>query len=227
MSDKEQVFQRFDLNQRVQHIVLFVCLILLSLTGLALKFHNTWLGRLLMKLEGGDEVRGLIHRIAALVFIGFCFFHIFYFIFNRRGHEELMSIKPKRKDFKDFINSFKFNMGLLKKRPLYGRFSYKEKFQYWGVALGSILMIITGIILWSGTSFMNLLPKWALDLTLIIHGYEGVLLFILLFLWHIYNVHLSPDVFPMSKIWLTGKISPEEMKKNHPLEYKEITDREK
>ncbi|MFQ6082646.1 MAG: formate dehydrogenase subunit gamma [Candidatus Aminicenantia bacterium] len=227
MKDKKNEIQRFDLNQRIQHIILFLCLIVLSLTGLALRFYDTWFGRLLMKMEGGESVRGWIHRITALIFMGFCFYHFFYAVFSRRGHQELMNLKPTRKDFGSFISSVKFNLGLSKKRPTYDRFSYKEKFQYWGVTLGSALMIITGLILWAGTNFMNLLPKWILDLTLIIHGYEGVLLFIILFVWHIYNVHLSPDVFPMSKVWLTGRISVEEMKKNHPLEYDRVMKKEK
>lgn len=227
MRDKKSEIQRFNIHQRIQHVILLVCLIILSLTGLALRFHSTWFGHLLMKIEGGEEVRGVIHRITAFIFMGFCLYHFFYAVFSKHGHQELMSLKPTGKDFKDFFNSVGFNLGLIKKRPQYDRFSYKEKFQYGGVAFGSILMIMTGIILWAGTSFMSLLPKWVLDLTLIIHGYEGVLLFIILFVWHIYNVHLSPEVFPMSKVWLTGKITVEEMKKNHPLEYERLIKEEK
>jgi len=49
-----------------------------------------------------------------------------------------------------------------------------------------------------------------------------MMIFLVLFLWHIYDVHLSPGVFPMSKIWLTGKISKDELKEEHPQEYDEI-----
>jgi hypothetical protein len=49
-----------------------------------------------------------------------------------------------------------------------------------------------------------------------------MLIFLVLFIWHIYDVHLSPGVFPMSKIWLTGKISKKELKDEHPREYGEI-----
>jgi hypothetical protein len=37
-----------------------------------------------------------------------------------------------------------------------------------------------------------------------------------------YNVHLSPEVFPMSKVWLTGKITGKELRLLHPLEYEQI-----
>jgi hypothetical protein len=39
-----------------------------------------------------------------------------------------------------------------------------------------------------------------------------------------YNVHLNPSIFPMSRIWLTGRISREELKHEHPLEYRRILD---
>jgi hypothetical protein len=37
-----------------------------------------------------------------------------------------------------------------------------------------------------------------------------------------YNVHLNPEVFPMSKIWLNGKITGHELRTLHPLEYRKI-----
>ena len=40
--------------------------------------------------------------------------------------------------------------------------------------------------------------------------------------WHLYNVHFSPAVFPMSKIWLKGTITYEEMQHEHPAELERI-----
>jgi hypothetical protein len=53
-----------------------------------------------------------------------------------------------------------------------------------------------------------------------------MLIFVVLFVWHIYDVHISPDVFPMSTVWLTGKISKDKLKENHPLEYERIFGKE-
>ena len=55
--------------------------------------------------------------------------------------------------------------------------------------------------------------KWLWDITNVIHSNEGLLIFLVLFVWHIYDVHLSPGVFPMSKVWLNGKMSKEDLKK--------------
>jgi hypothetical protein len=49
-----------------------------------------------------------------------------------------------------------------------------------------------------------------------------MLAFLAIIIWHMYNVHLNPEVFPMSKIWLNGKITGRELRTLHPLEYRKI-----
>jgi cytochrome b subunit of formate dehydrogenase len=86
-------------------------------------------------------------------------------------------------------------------------------------------MIGTGLILWFPNQAMTYLPKWTLDVATVIHSYEALLAFLAIIIWHFYHVHLNPESFPMSKIWLTGKISERELKELHPLEYLRIAGR--
>jgi len=220
--DMDQIV-RFNLIERIQHIILFVTLIMLLITGLSLSFYDSWLGRFIIQLEGGLEGRGRLHTLFSFILMGLGVFHAFYVTFSDKGHAEISHIKYRKKDIKDIVLSFKYNFALGKQKPMFGRYNLAQKFQYWGVVLGCAVMIVTGLVLllkvWG---IAMVVPKWMWDVTNIIHSYEGLLIFLVLFIWHIYDVHFSPGVFPMSKIWLSGKISRKELKEEHPLEYEEI-----
>ena len=41
-------------------------------------------------------------------------------------------------------------------------------------------------------------------------------------IWHWYNAHFNPHVFPFNPTIFTGKISKERMLREHPLEYEKI-----
>lgn len=220
--DKEQII-RFNLIERIQHIILFVTLIMLLLTGLSLAYYDSWIGRFMIELEGGLQGRGRLHNIFAFVLIALGIFHAIYITFSDKGHAEISHIKYRKKDLKKLIQRFKYNFGMSKEKPRFGRYNLAQKFQYWGVVFGCAIMIITGIVLLLKVWNVGMIvPKWLWDITNVVHSYQGLLIFLVLFIWHIYDVHLSPGVFPMSKIWLTGKISKKELKEEHPEEYEQI-----
>jgi formate dehydrogenase subunit gamma len=213
---------RFSLSFRIQHVILFTSLIVLGITGLSLMFYDNWFAALVIRLEGGVETRGTIQRLAATVLIGVSIYHVFYVLLTETAHREFMKLKPKAKDFRDFFQTIKFDLGKSGEEAAFEKFDYKQKFQYGGVVVGLAIMIFTGFILWFETLSMAIMPKWMIDVTFVVHGYEGLWAFMVLFLWHMYNVHLNPTVFPMDKTWITGKISLKDLKEKHYLEYKEV-----
>lgn len=214
--------ERFTLNERIQHVVLFASLIVLAVTGLALRYHGTWFGAFLIRIEGGVQARGWIHRAAAIVLMALSVYHALYVIFTERGHGELMRIAPRVRDLGDFAAALLWSLGLSTRAPRYDKFGLVEKTQYWGAILGSLIMIVTGLALWFSTQSMAILPKWAVDSIAIVHGSEGLLIFLVLFLWHMYIVHLNPRHFPMSRTWITGRIPIERLREEHPLEYERV-----
>ncbi|CUS99714.1 formate dehydrogenase subunit gamma [Candidatus Kryptonium thompsonii] len=215
----ERKIQRFSLSWRIQHFLLMVSVTLLIITGFALKYHNTWLGRFLIFLEGGFEARGTLHRISAVLLFITAVYHLIYIIFTREERAEFKELLPMKKDFSDFVESVRYDIGKNEKPPMYGRYSYKEKIQYWFFFLFVVLMILSGIVLWFHNYFFGVLPKWFFDLSQALHSATATLIITFLVLWHLYLVHLSPSNFPINTSFWDGYVSEEWLRENHYLEY--------
>ena len=213
---------RLSVNERIQHAVLMLCVIVLVTSGLALRFADTWFGRAVIALEGGMEVRGFLHRAAAVGLMLLWAYHALYAVFTRRGHDQLMAVLPRIQDVRDLVTSLRYNLGAGAEAPRFARFDFRQKFQYWAVALGVWSMTVTGLALWFESAAMAVMPKWVFDVAQVLHGGEGVLIFVVLFVWHIYDTHLRPGVFPMDRTWLTGRLTTEEMKLRYPLEFERL-----
>ncbi len=97
------------------------------------------------------------------------------------------------------------------------------------MVMGGVLMTATGLVLYFPIEATRFLPGVVIPLSLVTHSNEGLMAFLIIIIWHIYNAHLSPDVFPFDPSIFTGRISVDRMKHEHPIEYertrrKESTD---
>lgn len=212
---------RMSLLFRVQHLLLMVSLLVLAVTGFALMYHENWLAAALIRLEGGVENRGILHRVAAVVLMAQLVYHAFYMLVTREGRGELSDFALRKADIDDFLQATRFNLGIAPEYPQFGKYGYKEKFQYWGATAGIFFMSLTGLMLWAESWSLRLFPKVVLDLALVVHGYQGLLAFVILLFWHLYIVHLS-SAFPMNKAWLTGNVPAEWLRQEHPLEFERL-----
>ena len=143
-------------------------------------------------------------------------------LFTRTGWRNFMQIVPKPRDAVDAFKQISYYLGRSDERPRFDRFSYIEKFDYWAVYWGMVIMISTGITLWFTDFFLRHFPKWATDIAKEAHSDEALLATLAIIIWHFYNVHLNPHKFPMNKTFITGKISEREMIEEHPLEYERL-----
>ena len=91
------------------------------------------------------------------------------------------------------------------KKPVLPHHSYIEKAEYWAVVWGTIVMVITGVMLWLNNWTLQFLPKWVIDIATSVHWYEAVLASLAIVVWHFYSVMFDPDVYPLDTAWLTGK----------------------
>lgn len=219
---QEESFLRFNFNFRAQHLTLAIGVIILIITGLPIKFHDTMAAKIFFEMTGGIAVSRVIHRIGATLLIIVSFWHMGYIILTKRGRSDFKLLLPTMKDLKDFVQNIRYLLGLSKEKPRYGRFSYVEKFDYWAVYWGMVIMIFSGLILWFNNFFLGILPKFVFDIATEVHSDEAMLATLAIVVWHWYNVHFNPEVFPFNPTIFTGKISKTKMLAHHPLEYENM-----
>jgi|Deesub1362B_J571_1020462.scaffolds.fasta_scaffold00032_90 formate dehydrogenase gamma subunit len=221
MKGKREIL-RFSRNWRIQHFLLILSVVLLILSGVALKFYNSWFGKLMIFLEGGFEARGALHRFSAVLLIITAIYHIIYIIFTKEGRREFKALLFKKNDFSDYLNLLLYNLGKKETKPQIGRYGFREKLQYWVFFIFVFLMIATGAVMWWHNYFFVVLPKWVFDLIYGIHGWGGTLILIFIVFWHLYEIHLTPSNFPINMSFWDGYVSEEWLKEEHPLEYEEL-----
>ncbi|MCJ7553481.1 MAG: cytochrome c3 family protein [Ignavibacteriaceae bacterium] len=221
-------YLRMTVNERIQHATMALSFIVLVITGFMLRFPDSWWVSHITDLSTDAFIyRSWIHRIAAIIMVAVCFYHIYYILFTKRGRELVIDLLPRFKDFTDAIDLVKYNLGLSKTKPLLDRFSYIEKAEYWALVWGTIVMSVTGLLMWIYIDIAGSFSKTEWDIARTIHYYEAWLAFLAIVVWHFYFIIFNPDIYPMNFAWLKGTISEEEMAEEHPLELKRIKEKEK
>ncbi len=210
---KEQI-RRMTHNEVWQHWFLMITFIVLVITGFSLRYSRSWWVDLLFGWEGGFPLRGIIHRVAAILFTVTAIWHIIY-LFCKRGRHFLKDMWPSVMDFKQFFQMIAYNLGAAVIRPTFGRFSYIEKAEYWALVWGTVVMIFTGFFLWFDNVAVRWFPKGFLDVMLVIHFYEAWLAFLAILIWHLYSTIFSPIVYPMNPSWIDGQMPLEIYKHEH------------
>jgi formate dehydrogenase gamma subunit len=218
----ETPIQRWDIHQRIQHLMLLGSFVMLVLTGLPMLFPLSPVSRLLVGIAGGTEIAGVIHRIMASILLLVAAYHVIYLFVRLMRRKLGTSIIPRHIDMMDAYHYTRYYAGLEKDPPRAGRYTFDEKVEYWSMIWGTIVMALTGSVLWFPLGPARILGVWVVDLSRVIHGYEALLAAISIIIWHLYHAHLNPDVFPMSRVWLTGKLTAAEEAHHHPLEFDQL-----
>ncbi len=208
---------RWTANERAQHIVLILSVVLLMISGLPLRYPESGWVQTLLSFPGTPQVRGIIHRIGAILLIAVVVWHLLYRQ-TKRGREQKKHLRWRRKDFSDLFQTILWHTGKAKEKPQFGRFTWAQKLMYHLTGFTVLIMIVTGLILWREDIALRYLPIDVIYLSRLIHSYEALLILLTVLIWHLYYVHLRPGVFPFSATWLTGKVSLKQMAADHPLD---------
>lgn len=211
---QKRTIVRLTVNQRVQHWLLLTSFITLVLSGFALQYPESWLGWL---LGGNEEFRRWTHRVAAVIMIVTGLYHVLYLALSREGRLWVKDMLPRPKDISDAIGNLSYYLGLRDSRPKIARFGYVEKAEYWAVVWGTIIMGLTGLMIWYKIEVFGFLPRYWIDIALAIHFYEAVLATLAIIVWHFYSVIFDPDTYPINFAFLDGRMSEHEYKEEHEL----------
>lgn len=211
--------KRFGAYRIIEHYAGIITFTVLAVTGLAQKFHDYDLSYwIIINLGGIDNVR-LIHRWTGLAFSALLVQHTVVASAGLLFRRWPASMVVVMKDFTDAIDNLKYYFGLSNHPAACDRYDYKQKFEYWGVVVGGVLMVATGLTLWFPTVVAGYLPGEVIPAAKAAHTNEALLAFLVIIIWHIYNSVFSPEVFPLdTSIMLKGRISRERMVHEHPVE---------
>ena len=191
--------------ERLEHAILAGSFIMLAWTGFALRYPDQWWAKPLLIWEVSHSTRGMIHRAASVLFMSAGLAHIVSLITSKRLREHWKSLWPHSRDLRIAGQQFAFNLGLRQKAPAHAAHGYVEKIEYWALIWGSVIMVLTGSLLWANGLVLKFMPKLILDIATSLHFYEAVLATLAILIWHFYFVIFDPDVYPMDTAWLVGK----------------------
>jgi cytochrome b subunit of formate dehydrogenase len=222
----EMAYVRFERFHRTLHVIVIVSFLGLALTGLPLKYSEQPWAQQLASALGGFESTSFWHRVCALMTAFYFVAHLTWLI--RQIHQCRRSgmswrtilfgpdsMAPNARDFHDLLGMGRWFFGLGKK-PVFERWTYWEKFDYWAVFWGVAIIGTSGLLLWFPEFFCRFLPGQALNVAKVIHSEEALLATGFIFTIHFFNTHLRAERFPMDMSMLTGLVSKEEMQEERP-----------
>jgi formate dehydrogenase gamma subunit len=218
MSKHAREYFRFNVSHRIEHILLLLTFTVLTVTGIPQKYASAAWASGAIGLMGGIELTRQIHHVAAVLLMLAAIYHggaVTYRVFVKRVRLTMM---PGLQDVKDGFQAMGYNVGLVKTPPRMGRYNFGEKIEYWAVIWGTVIMVITGFMLWNPIATTKFLPGQAIPAAKAAHGAEAVLAALSIITWHAYHVHIKW----FNRSMFTGSLTHEQMEEEHALELEEI-----
>ena len=227
MTSTPAYVSRFDARTRTLHLVVMTSFLGLAATGMPLLFSEAPWARLLATLFGGFHGAGVVHRAFGATLLGAVAWHLGNICWRAMvRHERGLfwgpdSLVPQPRDFVHFFQQMRWFLGL-GAPPRFERFTYWEKFDYWAVLWGTLLMGAAGLILWFPRAASVVLPGWMFNIALFVHGAEATLAIGFIFVVHFFNGHLRPGKFPMDLVIFTGRMTGEELRHERAAQYERL-----
>ena len=123
-----------------------------------------WAPRL-AALIGGFGTAHVLHRVFAAIMIAVFVVHVGRLVARVAVQKDYSifwgpsSMVPQPKDVQDMYRQIRWFLGLGPK-PIFDRYTYWEKFDYWAVFWGMGIIGGSGLMLWFPVAFSHLVPGW-------------------------------------------------------------------
>ncbi len=216
-------YRRFNVFHRWMHFLVFASFTVLVFTGMPLKYEDTWWAQWFMDFFGGVTAAGVYHRIAAIVTVFYWSAEMLVMVImvlKTRGKvRQRIPLMFNGKDLHDIVGMFAWFFGRGPK-PQFDRYTYWEKFDYLSLVAGTVIIGLTGFMMWFPIETSQILPGYWLNVALVIHSNEALLAMGVIFIFvHFFSAHLKPESFPLDKVIFTGSLPVDHYKAERPLEY--------
>jgi cytochrome b subunit of formate dehydrogenase len=207
---KKNRIRRFSSAQKLFHLLLLATFLVQGATGLGRMAIETPWGRFLASLFGGYEWCRAIHiHVGTAMLLGFAI-HIPYLLWKidwKNLPESIAgpdSLAPHPRDLKQFAQHIAWFFG--GPYPNFDRWGYWEKFDYWAVFWGMMVMGVTGFLLAFPLESSKIVPGWGLNIAFWVHRIEGLLAMTHIFVIHFFIGHLRKHSFPMDRAMFEGRV---------------------
>jgi formate dehydrogenase subunit gamma len=221
--DTEKV-TRFNNHFKYMHWVLMTFMTLAGFIGLMQAFPNWGAGSsFLHNIWGTLAEKRHFHHYFAYFVDGTLLYFILYigwrFIIKK---DKMRSMIPTWKDLTDMVQMNLYILGFEKEEPDYDRFTFGQKIDFFLVLVGVPTLSLTGLSMYYTTVSHHIIGSLGIAIAATIHRAMALFLAWLILSVHIYYAHLSPDLFPINTVILTGKMSKSRYKALFPLDSERI-----
>lgn len=208
--------RRFTGAQVFQHAALVLSFFVLVVSGFMLAYPNTWWSQALAQAGIGEWTRRYIHRTAAVVMMVASVYHLYWILFTPYGRAELKRIAPKMRDVREVMQNMRFHLGSSEQRAAFAKYDYPAKAEYWALVWGTVVMAITGLILWFPVFTTSFAPLWILKVAEVVHLFEAWLATLAILIFHFFYVFWHPEVYPFNFAMFHGGMREEHAEHEHP-----------
>lgn len=215
---------RFSRRQVIQHAALVISFTVLVVSGFMLAYPDTWWSRLLVDAGVTESIRRWVHRGAAIVMVGASFYHLGWILGTPYGRAELRRIAPTLRDMREFLQNMRFHLGRSNLPAAFGKYDYPAKAEYWALVWGTVVMALTGLVLWFPVVTTSLLPFWVVKVSEVIHLFEAWLATLAIVIFHFFYVIGHPEVYPISLGMFHGRMPRDQARHHHPRWHENGTD---